>query len=241
MLYIIGLGIAFDLTEKSKKIINKSKVYVECYTSWLPSEKELRGIVGKDFSYADRKLMEDGGDGLVEEAKKEDIAILVPGDPLSATTHIDLLQRAKKADVKTEVIHNSSILTVVARTGLQLYKFGKTASIPFPQPSHRPDTPYKIYLENQKMKAHTLFLLDMVPAEDKYMTPAEAVNYLMELGLPSDTLCISCSRLGMDQEEIVMAKASALAQRKSGRPPFCLIIPSGLHFMEEEVLDAFRA
>ncbi|MFH1409812.1 MAG: diphthine synthase [Nanoarchaeota archaeon] len=248
MLSLIGLGICNDLTEHARKVIKKaSSVYVEYYTNWLPPDEELNRIIGKGFIKADREMIEQKGDEIIAKAKEEDIVILFPGDPLSATTHIDLLLRAKKVGVKTEVIHNSSIFTAIAKTGLQLYKFGKTASIPFPSPGFRPESPFKTFLENQSVKAHTLFLLDILPEEDKFMTPNEAISLLLEAEkslnstiLTKDTLCVGCSRLGMDGEEIIAGTMEGVAKYVFKQPPYCLIIPSDMHFTEEEMLDAHR-
>jgi len=49
---------------------------------------------------------------------------------LTATTHISLIEEAKRCGVKYKIIYNASILDAVAETGLQLYKFGKVTSMP---------------------------------------------------------------------------------------------------------------
>ena len=41
------------------------------------------------------------------EAKDNNIGFLVVGDPLCATTHIDLILRAKKLNIIIEIIHNT--------------------------------------------------------------------------------------------------------------------------------------
>lgn len=43
----------------------------------------------------------------------------------SATTHSDLLLRAKEKGVTVKVVHNASILTAVGACGLHLYRFGQ--------------------------------------------------------------------------------------------------------------------
>ena len=42
------------------------------------------------------------------------------GDPFGATTHSDLLLRAKEKGVKTKAIHNASIMNAVGCVGLQV-------------------------------------------------------------------------------------------------------------------------
>jgi len=46
-----------------------------------------------------------------------------------ATTHSDLVLRARDFNVKVKIIHNTSVFNTIADTGLSLYNFGKVASI----------------------------------------------------------------------------------------------------------------
>lgn len=46
---------------------------------------------------------------------------------ISATTHTDMLLRARELDIPTTVIHNASIMNAVGACGLQLYNFGARA------------------------------------------------------------------------------------------------------------------
>ena len=85
----------------------------------------------------------------LEEAKTKKLALLVIGDPLSATTHFEIISECKKRDITYEIIHSVSVLTAVAETGLSLYKFGKTVSIPFD--NENLDSPYEIL--NQETEA----------------------------------------------------------------------------------------
>jgi diphthine synthase len=76
-------------------------------------------------------MIENGQGKILEEAKKNNVAVLIVGDVFSATTHHTFLGEAAKAGVKVEVVYNASILTAVGVVGLQLYKYGKVTSIPF--------------------------------------------------------------------------------------------------------------
>jgi len=49
---------------------------------------------------------------------------LVVGDPLCATTHVDIYYRAIKKGIKVGIIHNASIINAAACCGLHLYDFG---------------------------------------------------------------------------------------------------------------------
>lgn len=108
------------------------KVFLEAYTSILggvPKEK-LEEFYGKEVTVADRGMCENDADELIiEPAKEKNIAFLVVGDPVCATTHTDLMLRAKEVGVTVEVVHNASIMGAAGSCGLQLYNFGQTVSI----------------------------------------------------------------------------------------------------------------
>lgn len=76
-----------------------------------------------------------------------------------ATTHTDLVVRAKKLGVKVEVIHNASVMNAVGVCGLQLYHYGETVSIPFFTETWRPDSFYEKIQQNRRLGLHTLCLL----------------------------------------------------------------------------------
>ena len=103
---------------------------------------------------------------------------MVYGDPLIATTHINYIIDAQKIGVKTRVVHNVSIFNAVTETGLMIYNFGKTASIPFDNENIK--TPIKIIKNNLKMGLHTLILLDLDPKNNKFLTINNALEYLMK-------------------------------------------------------------
>lgn len=78
-----------------------------------------------------------------------------------ATTHTDLLLRAASRKIPTQTIHNASIMTALGSTGLQLYNFGQSISLPFYTDSWKPGSWYDRLEENLKMGMHTLVLLDI--------------------------------------------------------------------------------
>jgi diphthine synthase len=234
MLYLIGIGLSFrDLSLKALEAIQKSDlVYLENYTSVSDfSIKQLSELIGKEVIPLNREQTET--EQPYFKASKI-VSLLVYGDPLSATTHLEIIEQAKEQNIQTEVIHSSSIFTAVAETGLFLYKFGKTASIPFPQPSHNPTSFYDLFKQNQSIKAHTLFLLDLQPP--KFMTPSEAIEILIKLGLDENTKVIACRALTTKYQKIIYTEAKNLPKEWT-TPPYCLIIPSELNFKEKEFLD----
>jgi len=246
MLYLIGLGLSKkNISLEGLEAVKKcSKVFLETYTSLLDcSIDELQEILGKDITPADRNVVEKQAEMILEPAKQDNVALLVIGDPLCATTHQDLLMRAEKEGIKVKVLHNASVISAVGATGLQVYKFGKTASIPFPEGDYMPETPYNILKDNQSIGAHTLFLLDLRPDENKYMTIKDAIEYLQKIEekrgeklISPETKFIGCARLGQDAE-IKSGTTVELKQHDFGAPVHCLIIPGNLHFIEEESIE----
>jgi len=247
-LYIIGLGLGSekDITEKGLEAVrNCNFIYIDTYTSILPADiKKLEDFYGKKIIPATRELVEkQAEEEILKKAVENDVAFLVVGDVFSATTHVDLALRARKAGIKLHLIHNASILTAIGDTGLSLYKFGKTTSIPFENKDV--EAPYDVLKENAGM--HTLFLLDLRPDEGNFMSAKDAVEYLLnveakrkEKVFNEDTMCLACVRLGFDDGEIVYASAKQLLKQKLSKYPQCLIVPGKLHFMEEEYLKGFE-
>src|SRR3989338_6679257 len=168
MLKIIGLGL---WNEKSMSIeamegANDCDVlYAEFYTSrliGLRSKEELVKALGKDIKFLRREEVEVSQKFILDRAKKEKVGFLVAGDALTATTHIDLVIEAKKRGVEVKTIHGSSIYTAAAGlAGLQIYKFVRRCSIPYPQPGFKVESPFEVIAGNLKQELHTLVFLDI--------------------------------------------------------------------------------
>jgi len=165
MLYVIGLGLSDekDITVKGLEAVKGcSRVYLESYTSILMVPKErLEAFYGREVITATRETVELEAYEILRDADKEDVAFLVVGDPLGATTHSDLLLRAVHLSIPTQVIHNASILTALGSTGLQMYSFGQTVSLPFYTDTWTPESWYDRLEENLRIGMHTLVLLDI--------------------------------------------------------------------------------
>ncbi|MFH1770106.1 MAG: diphthine synthase [archaeon] len=247
-LHLIGIGLndEEDITVKGLKTVKESDfVYLESYTSKLQIvARRLEKFYNKNIILADRDMVEKKADNILEKAKNKKVAFLVVGDVFGATTHTDLMLRAKEKGVKVEVINNASILTAVGITGLELYKFGKTTSIPYPEANFKPETAYDVIKDNQKMGLHTLVLLDIKP--DRNMTINEAIEILLNIEnkrnekvFTKDTMVVGCARLG-GNSKIKYGKASEVWKVDFGKPLHCLIVPGKLHFIEEEALNIIK-
>ena len=244
-LYFIGLGLnnEKDITVNGLEVVKKCDlVYLENYTSVLNySKQDLEKFYNKKIILARRNLVEADNNEIIENSKAKNVAFLVAGDPLAATTHIDLFLRAKKEGIKCHVIHNASIISAVGVTGLQVYKFGKTTSIPLE--NENIEAPYDALKDNLSLGLHTLFLLDLNPKEEKFMSVNDAIRYLLKIEIKKNekvfsekTLCVGCARLGSEKQVIKAGAAKELLKHDFGPAVHCLIVPGKLHFMEEEVL-----
>ena len=251
VLYFIGLGLNDEkgISVRGLEIVKKADVvYLENYTAVLNCPLNyLEKLYGKKSILADREMVEKNPEQtILKDAKDKEVAFLVVGDPFAATTHIDLLMRAEKMKIETRVVHNASVMSAVGVTGLQVYKFGKTTSVPFPEKGFEPETPYDAIKENQKIGLHTLILLDLRPKESKFMTVNDAISYLLKIDLrrgervfTGQTLCVGCAKIGSLDQKIKAGKASELLKFDFGPGMQCLIVPGKMHFVEEEAVRRF--
>ncbi|KAK7488488.1 hypothetical protein BaRGS_00020273 [Batillaria attramentaria] len=270
MFYLVGLGLgdAQDITVKGLEVVQKAKrVYLEAYTSVLTvGQDALEKYYGRDIILADRDMVEQNSDELIAEAETEDIAFLVVGDPLGATTHTDLILRAVEKGVQYRIIHNASIMNAIGCCGLQLYNYGEAVSIVFWTETWRPDSFYDKIAANRERGLHTLCLLDIKMKEQslenlmrgrkiyeppRFMTVQQAAEQLLEIvekknkqskennALSPDSVCVGLARVGGEDQSIVAATLRQLATVDMGGPLHSLIIPGNMHPLEMDMLRLF--
>jgi len=248
MIYFIGLGL-YDETDISLKgLIALKKVdyiYAEFYTAKLfgGNIDNLEELVGSPIKILTREEVEEENIPL-KNAEMNDVAFLIAGDPLIATTHSEMLIQAKKSGIKTSVIHSSSIISAAPGiAGLQAYKFGKVTTIPFTEKNYFPHSPYMAIKANMELNLHTLVLLDIRAHENRYMTANQALEYLLTVEnkensniATEDSIVVVVARAGSDKPVVRADKIKNLVDMDFGGPLHCLMIPSDLHFMEAEAL-----
>ncbi|MGQ9588386.1 MAG: diphthine synthase [Thermoplasmata archaeon] len=231
-----------------KEIERADIVFAEVYTSTLSegSLDRLSKRSGKKIELLDRAAVEDGR-RIIESCVGKRVAFLVVGDPMTATTHVDLRLRATMAGLETTVIHGSSVLTAVpGMLGLQHYKFGRTTTLPFPQEGFSPTSPYEVIAENLSRGIHTLVLLDIDADNQRYMTANEGLHLLLDMerrlgrGVMTDhmTVCV-VARAGAPDPVVRAGPLRDLLSEDFGPPPHTIVVPGALHFMEKEALDTF--
>jgi len=235
MLHIIGLGLnEKGISIEGKETLKKcKKVYLENYTVEFPYKLEkLEKIINKKIISLDRTQVE--SEKLVIEAKEKNICLLVYGCPLFATTHISLIEDCKKNKVKYKIIYASSVFDAIAESGLQLYKFGKIASMPTWEKNFTPDSFLDFVKENKSINAHSLILIDIG------LSFKDALNQLIKGNknkkFKLDKILV-CSQLGF-KSKFYYNSINKLKKKKI-KTPFCFVIPGKLHFLEEEVLERF--
>ncbi|RCK64892.1 Diphthine methyl ester synthase [Candida viswanathii] len=267
MLYLIGLGLSYesDITVRGLETVKKCKrVYLEAYTSILMAADQttLESFYGRPVILADRELVETGSDEILAGADVDDVAFLVVGDPFGATTHTDLVIRARELGIGVETIHNASVMNAVGACGLQLYNFGQTVSLVFFTESWKPDSFYAKILENRKIGLHTLLLLDIKVKEQsienmargrliyeppRYMDIATACLQLLEIeetrkeqAYTPDTPCVAISRLGSPTQTFKAGTLKELSEYDSGEPLHSLVmLGRQVHDLELEYLYQF--
>ncbi len=241
MLCLIGLGL-YDEKDMTLRGLEAAKscdsLYAELYTSGWSGLENLRVKMDKEIKEVKRSDLEENQEKILEEAKSKNVGILIPGDPLVATTHTDLLVEAKKKGIKTRVVHAPSIYSAVGETGLFIYKFGKTTTIPYPEEGYEPESPYDAIKENKERGLHTLCLLDV---KGRLMAPKEGLLYLLRIEEKRKENVVKMEDkavvfVARERGAVICKNIGKLIERDFPTPAV-LIIPGTLHSMEKEALE----
>ena len=136
----------------------------EAYTAlWSDSDlKELEENIG----IIDRIMRPEveNPKELLELASEKVVALLIVGDPLQATTHVDLQLQAEERGVRCRVIHGISITNLVTGAiGLSNYRFGRQTTLTYPYHGWIATSPLEVVAVNRAQGLHTLVLLDLDP------------------------------------------------------------------------------
>lgn len=250
-LVFVGLGLNDDKgitlggLEEAK---SADAVFMETYTSRMPdfNRERFENSIGKKIQLVTRQsLEEENGKAILDIAKKGKAVFLVPGDPFIATTHVTLRIDAEKLGIQTRVIHGISIMSaIVSLSGLHNYKFGKTVTIPFPE--NFSETPYNTIAQNKNLGLHTLCLLDLKEPENRYLSINQALQSLISVEekkqqkiVTPNTVAVGLARAGSNRPLLKADFIKNLVNFDFGEPPYSLIFPGDLHFMEADALIAF--
>ena len=255
-LWLIGIGPGDldHITERARRVARGcSKRYLEGYTAILPptEEKRLESVVGPW-----EKLMRDGVESpksMLDEARSGAVALLVVGDPMQATTHIDLEERCAEEGIGFHVIPGlTATALAVSLSGLQSYRFGRQVTIPFSDGDYLPTSPFEMICRNKEAGMHTLALLDLDPTgmgleQPRPMTPSEAVDHLVRMNekveefdeLVEEWGGLLLSDLGTEEESVISGSLGDLSQMKGGHI-HALIIAAEFSGLEAEAFERRR-
>ena len=267
MLYLIGLGLGDekDITVRGLEAVRRcEEVWLESYTSVLGVDTAaLEAYYGRPVRVATRDTVESECDQIIGRCATKDVALLVVGDSLCATTHTDIALRARAMGARVEVVLNASVMGAVGKVGLQLYAYGQTVSLPFFDGEWRPTSFYDKILYNSKGNMHTLCLLDIKVREPdfealaktgktvylppRFMTVNVAIDQLLEAeaehgggACAPGCRAVGCARLGQPSELIVAGTLEELRTVDFGGPLHCLVLCAPeIHDLEVDYLRQF--
>ena len=229
MLRIVGVGLDDgEVTQKGLEAIKQSeKVFAEFYTNTETVDLDLlEDKTDQDIQKLSREEVEQR-DRILESAESSDTAFLVSGDPLTATTHYDIKHRAEESGLEVEVVHAPSILTSVAETGLNVYKFGRVVTLP---ENMKPNSVVEHIEKNDSVGLHTLILLDIDYSAD------EAAEKLIEMNESlSDRDAVLVERANMNDQSISYGKLSSLDPE--GETPHSIVLVGDTSHKEENFLS----
>jgi diphthine synthase len=253
MLSFVGLGLYDERSitlEGRDALRSADRAFAELYTSRLTGTTlaELERFHGVDIERCDRGRIERDPEPILAAAESGDAALLVGGDPMVSTTHVDLRLRAHERGIDTRVVHGTTAATAAASlTGLQNYRFGKATTLPFPRAvAGNREVPASVLdsiERNRERGLHTLVYLDIKTPEGRYepddageqfLTASRAAGLLASAW--TDGLAVAVCRAGSPEPLVAADRCSALAARSFGDPLHLLVVPGRLHHLEAESL-----
>jgi len=259
-LWLIGIGPGDldHMTERARSVAREcSKRFLEGYTAVLPpgEEERLESVVGNW-----ERLMRNGvekPEELLAQARTEAVALLIVGDPMQATTHIDLEERCAEEGIGFHVIPGlTATALAVSLSGLQSYRFGRQVTVPFSAGDYLPTSPLEMICINKEAGLHTLVLLDLDPTgmgmeTPRPMMPSEAVALLERMSERTEngstTLNLPIlewggmllSDLGTEDERVVSGTLRELSDISTGYV-HAFILPAEFSGMEESAFERRR-
>lgn len=248
MLYLIGLGLdSGDLSIKALEFLRKAdSILYEGYTASITQEyiNEIALLANKEPRKISRADLEDRVKDTVSMAKEGSIAILFPGDPLVATTHHIIIEEAKHQGISVSVVHAPSIFTAaIGESGLDIYKFGPTATIPRVSEKYKPTSFINVIRKNLENKQHTLILFDVTEEKGISIGASEAIPTLLEAGKGTvnlDTRAVFMADIGRKEQQLTYASLKEIAElsKKGNIRSACIALPSDMSFAEKRAVES---
>ena len=260
-LWLIGIGPGNPdlLTLKALETAKKCDFrFLEGYTAILTKDNEMKinNLIG-----AWEKLMRpdiENPEQLLKLARSHNVALLIVGDPLQATTHIDLQLRCEEEGILCSIVPGISVTTLIGITGLQNYRFGRQTTLVYPFNDYIPTSPFETILSNYNDDLHSLILFDLDPSgkgvdEQKPMTGEQAVEIMFKMKnklsetskqalnqIDGNTKAILCCNLGLSNQKITYSTLNSFGDGVGWGDDVlmgCMIIPAKLHDLERVALE----
>jgi diphthine synthase len=249
-LVFIGLGLHDELgisLRGQREARSCDLLFLELYTNMMPGLRvdNLRKLLGNEIHVLSRMEVEERAEHVIlAKAKAGKVGLVVPGDPMVATTHVDLRLRAHKAGIRTRIIHGASAISAAAGvTGLQSYKFGRTVTIPASWQGKLPESIYAAIKANLTAGLHSLVLLEIDVENKRYVSIPLALKQLLasseqqpEPAIKPGTLVVGLARIEAPDMIVKAGTVVEVAQLDFGQAPYVIIFPGTLHFVEAEAL-----
>ncbi|HZY70427.1 MAG TPA: diphthine synthase [Thermoplasmata archaeon] len=245
-----GLGDERDLSRRALDYLRSAgRVFLEEYTSRFPegSIARLESEIQHPIERLDRAAVESGAGILAALGSVDRVALLTPGDPFAATTHLALRLQVESAGHGWKYLPAASALVAVAGyLGLIHYRFGRTVTLPIPEPGYDPSSPFERVLRNRSEGLHTLVLLDVQAERGRYLTADAALAAFDRFDPEHARLAAEVpfgvvARVGTEEGAAWWGDRRALATVDFGPPVHSLVLPApDLHFQEEAAVRRFR-
>lgn len=246
MLSFVGLGLYDERSvtiEGRDRIQAADAVFAELYTSRLvgASIPDVEAFHETEINVCERETVEQDPAPILDAAADGDAVFLTAGDPMIATTHVDLRLRAQQRGIDTEILHGVTAQTAASSlTGLQNYRFGPSTTLPFPDVHGADGLPGSVTETidaNSDRELHTLVFLDIKAADERYMHADTAAELLADRY--GDRLGVVVARAGSPDPLLVADRIDTLADYSFGDPLHLLVVPGSLHHIEADALRAF--
>ena len=179
-----------------------------------------------------------------------------------ATTHTDLVLRARELNIPVQTIHNASIMSAIGTTGLQLYNFGQTVSMVFFTDTWKPSSFYDRLKENHQIGLHSLLLLDIKVKEQslenlargrkiyeppRFMTVAECASQMLEIEqerregvCKPDNLAVGVARVGAADQKMIAGTLKQLSTVELGPPLHSMVLlGKRSHYLERDYMKGY--
>lgn len=248
MLFLVGLGLSEkDIPIGTMEVCKNCELYVDRFTSLVGDRTTdyITEQTGRRVTELTREDMEENAADIVKRASTKDIAILIGGDPLIATTHKILYIEAKRQRVRTEVVHANSIMTTaIGESGLDFYRFGAPCTIPKWSQHYSPISFYEKIASNFRNGEHTVLLLDYDSKTRTTLPIKEAIGTLLKAEesykkgiISSKTKIILLHNISLDDGKVMLTTIEKAAATEPGGVNI-IMMPAELSEIEKEAVEA---